>query len=74
MAKRQANIGLEEQKLEYIFNDSGEENQMLFDRFVYFLNMEWKFKLLMVIYENKRYLQVVYSSAKSALVPVLRFS
>jgi len=55
MAKRQANIGLEEQNLEYIFNDSGEENQMLFGRFVYFLNMEWKFQLLMVIYENKRY-------------------
>lgn len=74
MAKRQVNIGLEEQKLEYIFNDSGEENQMLFDRFVYFLNMEWKFQLLMVIYENKRYLQVVYSLAKIALVTVLRYS
>jgi len=62
MAKRQANIGLEEQNLEYIFNDSGEENQMLFGRFVYFLNMEW------IIDGDlwKQTLQVVYSLAKSA--------
>lgn len=46
MAKLQANIGFEEQKLEYIFYDSGEENQMLFDRFVDFWNMEWDYSII----------------------------
>lgn len=46
MPKRQANIGFEEQKLEYIFYDSREENQMLFDRFVDFSNMEWEISII----------------------------
>lgn len=74
MAKRQANIGFEEQKLEYIFNDSGEENQMLFWQ----ICLLFEFGMEMSIIDGDLWKQTLLTSClfigKSKLVAVLRYS
>lgn len=57
-----------------MFYDSREENQMLFDRFVDFSNMEWEISII----DGDLWKQTLLTSclfiAKSALVTVLRYS